>query len=70
MTWTFLWAVWIVMFVMIETAAVLNDRPNDTLSEHLRKWFRVDTHIGRTVWLIVSGVFFAWFVVHITTGVV
>lgn len=70
MIWTILWIAWILMFAGIELVAVINDSRGDTLSEHLRKWFCVDTHVGRTVWLIVSGVFFAWFVVHITTGVV
>ena len=70
MLYTILWVVWILMFVVIEAKAISNDVDEDTLSEHLRKWFNVDTHVGRTVWLIVSGVFMAWFIVHIATGVV
>ena len=65
--WTLLWILWIAGFAVIEACALANDVDEDTLSEHLRKWFRVDTHLGRTVWLVVTGIFFAWFVVHIVT---
>lgn len=68
--YTVLWIIWIVMFVCIEAVAIMNDVHADTLSAHLKRWFSVDTHVGRTVWLIVSGVFFAWFTVHIATGLV
>lgn len=67
MIWTILWLLWIAAFAAIEGVAVLNDKRDDTLSEHFRRWFRVDTHRGRTVWIVVSGVFFAWFVAHIVT---
>lgn len=63
--WSALWIAWIALFAIIETVAIVNDKDGDTLSEHFRRWFRVDTHLGRTVWLIVSGVFFAWFTIHI-----
>lgn len=63
--WTVLWLLWGAAFVGIEGVAVLNDKREDTLSEHFRKWFRTDSHKGRTVWLVVSGLFFAWFTTHI-----
>lgn len=66
--WTFAWLVWGGLFAAIEYAAVLNDAKDDTLSEHFRKWFATDTKKGRTAWLIVSGVFFAWFTVHIAVA--
>lgn len=68
MTWTILWILWIVAFIVIELAAILNDTKDDTLSEHFRKWFRTETKPGRTVWLIVSGIFVAWFLVHIAVA--
>ncbi|HEX9565119.1 MAG TPA: hypothetical protein VF981_14145 [Gemmatimonadaceae bacterium] len=68
MTWTALWLAWIAMFAVIEWRAIVNDTKGDTLSEHFRRWFRVDTHAGRTVWLVTSGVFFAWFVTHLWGG--
>jgi hypothetical protein len=66
--WTFAWIIWIAEFIIIEGTALLNDRDNDTLSEHLRLWFRTDVKIGRTVWLLVSGIFFGWFIVHIAVA--
>jgi hypothetical protein len=69
MMWTALWVLWIVAFGVIEYEAVHNDAIGKahgaSLSSHIRRWFRVDTHYGRTAWLVASGVFFAWFVVHI-----
>lgn len=66
--WTWLWALWVLGFAVIEGVAIRNDIKGDTLSEHMRFWLRTDTHIGRTAWLIISGVFFAWFVVHIAVS--
>jgi hypothetical protein len=63
--WTILWLLWGAAFVAIEGTALAHDHWAGTLSDHLRLWFRTDTKLGRTAWLIVSGVFFAWFVVHI-----
>jgi dolichol kinase len=63
--WTILWLLWGLAFAVIEGKAVLNDKRDDTLSEHFREWFRTDTKRGRTVWLVVSGLFFAWFTTHI-----
>lgn len=63
--WGVLWVVWGLLFVGIEGVAVVNDKRDDTLSEHLRLWFRTDTKRGRTAWLVVSGAFFAWFIPHI-----
>ena len=65
--WTLAWLLWIAAFAVIEGAALVNDKRGDTLSEHFRRWFRTDTHRGRTAWLVVSGVFFAWFLIHIAT---
>lgn len=66
--WTTLWLLWFAAFAVIEGVAIKNDVQGDTLSEHLRLWFRTDTKRGRTAWLIVSGVFFAWFVTHIAVA--
>jgi hypothetical protein len=63
--WGWLWLAWGLLFAVIEAVAVVNDKRGDTLSEHLRMWFRTDTKHGRTAWLVVSGGFAAWFVVHI-----
>lgn len=66
--WTWLWIGWAFAFAGIEGAAILNDTKDDTLSEHFRRWFRTDAKLGRTVWLIVSGCFLAWFVTHIAVA--
>ena len=66
--WTIAWLVWGGLFAVIEYAAILNDAKGDTLSEHFREWFDTDTHHGRTLWLVASGVFFAWFTVHIAVA--
>ena len=64
-TWTVLWVGWIVAFFVIEGVALRNDMPGDTLSEHIRKWLRMDTKLGRSVFLVAFGGFALWFVVHI-----
>lgn len=66
--WTALWIGWALAFAVIEGAALKNDVPGDTLSEHLRRWFSTDTHRGRWLWLATSGLFFAWFVTHIAVA--
>ena len=68
--YTVLWLAWIVAFAVVEGFALRNDRKDDTLSEHLRLWFRTDTRPGRTVFLCVFGAFVAWFGVHIITKLV
>lgn len=65
---TVLWVLWGAAFAVIEGVALVNDRKDDTLSEHLRDWFRTDRKHGRTAWIVTSGVFFAWFVTHIAVA--
>lgn len=66
--WTILWLLWGAAFAVIEGLSIRNDAKGDTLSEHLRLWFRTDTKRGRTAWLVISGVFFAWFTTHIAVA--
>lgn len=66
--WTVLWVLWGAAFAVIEGVAIVNDKRDDTLSEHLRKWFSTRDKAGRTVWLVISGSFFAWFVTHIAVA--
>lgn len=74
--WTLGWIGWGVYFVLLEGFALYRDwkdtekgpkRIRRTLSAHFRRWFRIDTHLGRTVWLVTFGVFAAWFTWHIAT---
>ena len=66
--WTLAWLLWFAAFFAIEIPAIRNDVKDDTLSEHFRKWFSTKTKPGRTSWIVVSGVFFAWFVTHIAVA--
>lgn len=68
MMFTTLWILWGLAFAVIEGVAIRNDAKGDTLSEHFRRWFSTDTHRGRSAWIVTSGVFFAWFVVHIAVA--
>lgn len=69
--WGWLWIAWILLFFVIEGTALITDHIAGTLSDHFRLWFRTDTKPGRTIWLVVSGVFGAWFIVHIcASGIV
>lgn len=57
--WTAFWAVTIATMVVADVIAAANNRPGDTLTEHVRqlthyRWFR-----------IVLLAFFAWAVVHL-----
>lgn len=81
--WDWLWIVFALMaaagvavplafFAVVETVALRNDVPRDTLSAHVRKWLRTDTHRGRTAFLVgivaygaALVLFLAWFAVHI-----
>lgn len=66
--WGIAWIAWGLLFAVIEGAAIVQDKWAGTLSDHLRLWFRTDTRKGRTAWLAVSGLFMAWFIVHIAVA--
>ena len=66
-TWAWLW--WLGMFIAIEVPAIVNRRPGDTLSEHLRSWFAtrakpVQWRLRRLALLL----FLVWLVVHLFLG--
>lgn len=67
--YTVAWVGWLVMFGVIEGAALLDKRKNDTLSEHVWDWFAIkDKPKG---WKVRRGglyVFLAWLVAHFVTG--
>lgn len=69
--WDVAWLLWLLAFAVIEGVAIRNDALGTahgaSLSSHMRRWFRTDTHLGRTTWLIFSGIFMAWFAYHIAT---
>lgn len=48
-----------------EVYALRNGKRDDTLSESTRRWFRVRTRAGRTVFVVAWVAFAAWWVAHI-----
>jgi hypothetical protein len=69
--WTILWLAWVALFFAIELPAVFNKTKDDTLSEHLWKWFAVkDERPTGWVWVRRSALALGltWIVVHLVTG--
>lgn len=62
---TALWWTWIAAFIAFEAAALIDRRKGDTLSEHVREWFRTNTPRGRLIFGAGWVVFAGWFLVHI-----
>lgn len=61
-------AIWGSVFVLataVEVWALRNGREGDTLSERIRRWFRVDTRTGKVVFTLAWLYFSAWFLDHI-----
>lgn len=72
--WTILWVLWGLAFAVIEGVAIYYDHKDSgtrTLSDHLQNWFNTKrSKKGRMTWLVISGIFFAWFTTHIATGLI
>lgn len=67
--WTQLWLIWLVMFGVIEWAALANKKAGDTLSEHVWRWFSIGW-VGKGWRLRRFSLlaFLAWLVAHFLTG--
>lgn len=72
---TALWVAWIVAFFVVEGVALWQDHKYPasfdkgfTLSSHFRRWFSVKSHVGRTVFVLVTGAFATLFALHIVNG--
>ncbi|MDM4718429.1 hypothetical protein QTQ03_02035 [Micromonospora sp. WMMA1363] len=68
---TALWIGWLAAFAIVEGIALFNKQPDDTLSEHVWKWFAVGssqptgwTRLRRFALLA----FMAWLTLHFLTG--
>ncbi len=64
---TYGWYLWWVLFVILEGLALFNREDGDTLSEHIRKWFRVkDPRPTAFTWVMRSilMVTLLWFITH------
>lgn len=68
--YTYAWIAWILMFGVIEFAAIQDKREGDTLTEHVRaaigtagprQWINWVARVG-------LGVLFAWLIPHFFTG--
>ena len=73
--WTWLWVAWIAAFGVIEGVALFNAAKDDTLSEHVWKWFGIGRPGNRppvtgSVRLRRFGLlaFLAWIALHFLTG--
>ena len=73
--WTWAWLAWLALFAGLEGAALARKAPNDTLSEHVWKWFGVGRPGNRpkfTGWVqarrFLLLAFLAWMLAHFLTG--
>lgn len=76
--WTIAWLVWLGAFVVIEGPALANKKPDDTLSEHVWRWFATRREDMRndqgkaSAWVKIRRVvlvsFLAWLSLHFATG--
>ena len=67
--WTFAWIFRIVMFFVIEFSALFTKRPEDTLSQHIWRWFSIkDKSPGYRYrrFALLAGL--VWLVAHLLTG--
>ena len=65
MSWL-VWSVWTAAFALYEAWALINRKDGDTLSENVRRLFRVRTSkVGRALFTIGWTGFSGWFLLHI-----
>lgn len=71
--WTLSWVVWLAAFGVIEGLALARKRPDDTLSEHVWRWFAVarpgaqpDGFTRLRRFALLAGV--TWLGAHFLTG--
>lgn len=66
--WTVAWVLWLVMFAVIEGAALVNKNRGDTLSEHIWKWFQIRESRQWNVRRWALAIFLVWLLVHMVAG--
>ena len=73
--WSWLWVAWLAVFGVVEGAALTNKSKDDTLSEHVWKWFAIGQPGDRprfTGWVQARRfgllAFLAWLAAHFLTG--
>ncbi|MEU7905872.1 hypothetical protein [Actinoplanes sp. NPDC049118] len=74
-TWAWLWIGWIGLFAVLEGVALARKAPDDTLSEHVWRWFGIGRPGNRPTmsgWVqlrrfaLLAGL--AWLAFHLLTG--
>ena len=66
--YTAAWVTWLAAFALVEGVALADKDQGDTLSEHVRKWFRTHTRGGKLAFAVAWLGFAGWFLVHILAG--
>ena len=67
--YTVAWIIWILLFIVIEALAVINNKKGDTLSEHFWEWFDIkDIGKPRKVMRLAALGGLTWLFVHLLTG--
>lgn len=68
--YTWAWILWLLLFIGIEGAALLNKDKGDTLSEHVWKWFSVKdaSSTKKTLRMLALGGFMGWLFLHFMSG--
>jgi len=70
--WAWVWLVWMSVFAVVEGMALANKSKDDTLSEHVWKWFHVDGRRPTGFTWVLRGLlltFLVWLVGHLGFGV-
>jgi hypothetical protein len=68
--YTIAWILWVLIFIYLETMAIIDKKKGDTLTEHVRElatlnpWQKVSV-IGAGAVLLGSGAFCVWWIPHI-----
>ena len=66
---TWLWVIWLAFFLVIEGFALARKDPDDTLSEHIWKWFQIRDKPQQWTWRrIVLALFLVWLLIHMVAG--
>ena len=66
--WTIAWLLWLAMFAVIEGAALFRKGKDDTLSEHIWKWFKIRESRQWNWRRAVLAGFLVWLLVHMVAG--
>ena len=71
--WTWLWIIWLLAFIVIETITIIRKDRGDTLSEHVWKWFSLKGGKDKLKpWQaglrFAFLAFWAWLTIHFLTG--